>query len=237
MTKRIPIGTVIGELTILDGPISTNQGYTRYTCQCSCGSVRTYISTKIRTGKVKSCGHLSFTPEANAKKGRITHGYSRRTGRSREYNIWAGIKQRCCNPNNPAFENYGGRGITICDRWNTFETFFSDMGPAPPKTSIDRINNDKGYAPENCRWASSRLQRINQRRTNMTNGRRFTLERIEDVSGVSGMGRVAEGIEFHDKQVAISWFGTYHSTEIHPSIQQVEAIHGHQGKTIVVWLD
>lgn len=84
-----------------------------------------------------------------------------------EYYIWASIKKRCKNPKDPAYHNYGGRGITICEHWRTsFLNFFSDMGPRPPGMTLDRINNDGNYEPGNCRW-TDRITQMNNMRTNL----------------------------------------------------------------------
>lgn len=84
---------------------------------------------------------------------------------SRSYNSWRGMMQRCLNPNNEDWPNYGGRGITICPEWRTFVGFYRDMGDPPVGFSLDRIDSDQGYFPENCRWASITTQSRNQRRT------------------------------------------------------------------------
>lgn len=80
------------------------------------------------------------------------------------YQVWINMKQRCGNPNNGRYSDYGGRGITVCARWMVFENFMEDMGNPPPKHTLDRIDNDKGYSKENCRWASVSTQNKNSRR-------------------------------------------------------------------------
>ena len=79
------------------------------------------------------------------------------------YKIWEAMRSRCNNPKNPQYKNYGGRGITICKRWDNFALFLKDMGERPEGMSIDRINNNKGYSPKNCHWATSQQQRWNMR--------------------------------------------------------------------------
>lgn len=94
------------------------------------------------------------------KVGQVTHGM----WKSKEWNSWNHMKQRCLNPKHPRFLDYAGRGIKICDRWMDFENFFSDMGFSPsPKHSIDRIDNDGNYEPNNCRWATQEQQVSNRR--------------------------------------------------------------------------
>ena len=101
------------------------------------------------------------------------------------YNVWRSMRDRCMNPNFRQWDAYGGRGIKICERWNDFHAFASDMGPRPDGCSLDRIDNDGDYSPENCRWADRKTQQRNQRRAVYVDidGKRYRAIELAELSG------------------------------------------------------
>ena len=129
-----------------------------YRCkQPNCNKEFETIISRVKNNHTKSCGCLRKKCQGRDK----THGMTK----SSAYRIWCGIKKRCYNENNKDFLNYGGRGIKVCDRWKcSFENFYKDMWPRPStKHSIDRIEGDKDYAPDNCKWSTSKEQNCNRK--------------------------------------------------------------------------
>ena len=133
-------------------------------CLCDCGREKTIRWSSLKIGFTRSCGCLAS--EGVAKRN-FRHGDCTK-GVSREWTVWHMIHQRCENTNNKAYRWYGGRGITVCERWNTFENFLSDMGRRPgPKMQIDRIDNDGNYTAGNCKWSTPKENSNNRRPHNL----------------------------------------------------------------------
>lgn len=132
-----------------------------WSCHCDCGKQRAFKSDNLRRGLTRSCGCLR-TELLVCRS--VLHGHYTENYKSPTYQSWAAMIQRCENGNHNSFARYGGRGVSICERWrDDFKDFLQDMGPRQNGHTLDRIDNDRGYEPSNCRWATYRTQRLNQR--------------------------------------------------------------------------
>lgn len=153
MSKLIDIlGLRYGQLVVVSRSDRISKAGALWVCRCDCGGETVTTGTKLKSGHTRSCG-------CQQKKAiqalSTTHGMSNKT---RTYKTWKEMRRRCMNKNSTQYQWYGGRGISVCDRWNSYEAFLEDMGERPIGTTIDRINSDGNYEPGNCRWATSKQQ-------------------------------------------------------------------------------
>lgn len=156
--KRVSSGSVVGRLTVLEVVGKSKNGSRVWKCSCSCGGFVDVISSSLNSGLVQSCGCLY--DEVKGKQA-LTHGKHN----SREYRAWCAMKQRCYYEKHDFFKDYGGRGISVCESWkNSFEEFYEDMGECPKGYSLDRVDVEKDYCKDNCKWSSNSEQGFNTRK-------------------------------------------------------------------------
>lgn len=170
-------------------------------CTCDCGNSVEVRSGSLTSGNSTSCGCKQREHAATLGGAHPTHGHSRRGSLSPEYRAWRAMKSRCYWPPFIEFQNYGGRGIVVCDRWReSFETFLADIGPRPGKGwSLDRIDVNGNYEPSNCRWATAKEQASNTRvnRNVQIGGETMTVteasRRLQIVPRGTTASRISEG--------------------------------------------
>lgn len=170
-----------GRLIVIDYA-GTNKGrHALWKCKCDCGNIIITTGNNLRSGNTESCGCMA---SERLVRRNTKHGESQ----TRLYKIWRGMHTRCENKNRPDSKYYVMRGVTVCDEWNSYETFraWSMENGYNDSLSIDRIDNDKGYCPENCRWVTHKQQCNNRRNNIIVNycGKNLTLAEYSDAIGI-----------------------------------------------------
>lgn len=187
-------GQQFGRLTVLEQAAHRGKKV-RWLCRCECGNKSVVDGACLRSGNTKSCGCLDVE---RIRERSTTHGHTRGRVRTPEYKAWSDMWKRCRSRDKRYFADYLGRGIGVCERWQDYSNFFADMAPKPPGLSLGRIDNSKGYAPENCRWETQSQQMRNTRRNRIVTcqGVRMPLVEAVEKSGLSisrFYSRVSEG--------------------------------------------
>lgn len=142
-------------------------------CRCSCGAEKSILTQSLRLGQTKSCGCYRITVPDEHKRRVADANRKHGMAGTPEYSAWRAMRYRCTDPRCKAYPRYGGRGITVDPKWlDSFEAFFADMGTRPEGHSLERIDNDAGYSPSNCKWATRSEQNKNRRAFTINRKRR-----------------------------------------------------------------
>lgn len=172
-------GQQFGYLIVLGRAPNGKAGTAMFYCRCKCGRETIVRSGALKSGNTKSCGCLNkeLLSKLTTKRN-TTHGMAKRKNQTKAYRAWAHMKERCGNPKDRAYANYGGRGISVCKSWLTFENWYKDMGDPPSSQhTVERKDNNGDYEPGNCVWALKKQQANNTRVNRFLefNGQRKTI--------------------------------------------------------------
>lgn len=182
MSRSVDLeGMRFGRLSVI-GKTRSKSGRVAWLCKCDCGNESAPLTTDLTSGRTQSCGCLHRENVGNVFRKHGQYG-------TRLYKIWSNMIQRCTNPNHNYYSLYGAKGIAVCDAWMQFDAFYEwavKSGYAD-SLSIDRIDNDKGYSPDNCRWATPQEQTDNRRCSIYVsfNGERKTLKEWSNETGIA----------------------------------------------------
>jgi hypothetical protein len=157
-------GKVFARLTVVRRMLNSKSGSTRWLCMCQCGQQKVIVRYQLTRQQSCGCFQVERSKAIAKIMGDANALHLHAVNRTREYQSWLHMRQRCNNPKNHAYADYGGRGIKICEEWLAdFRNFLADMGNRPINTTLDRINVNGNYEPDNCRWASPKIQVHNRR--------------------------------------------------------------------------
>lgn len=172
-------GLKVNHLTVIERTDERRGSSVKWLCECVCGKKFTVTAHVLKAGKIKSCG--CKTKEI-LRAARMRHGQTY----SPEWNSWSSMLERCHSKSHKSYADYGGRGIRVPHRWMHFEYFLEDMGKRPKGTTLERIDNNKDYGPDNCRWATPKEQASNRRNSRVVehNGKSLTVCQWADLFGI-----------------------------------------------------
>jgi hypothetical protein len=154
------VGQKFGRLTVVGEAGRNKYSWVLWRCRCVCGNEATVSTARLRSGKTASCGCLAKEAQARTH---LTHGHARKAKPSRTYKSWQDMKYRCTNPSSTIYTWYGRAGVTVCERWQTFENFLADLGSCPPDKSLGRILDMGNYEPGNAFWQTDAEQGLARR--------------------------------------------------------------------------
>jgi len=166
-----------GSLLVTEAHGLNPRGASLWLCRCDCGQNHVANGAELRRGKTTSCGCMARMRVSAARK---THGLTK----TPTWKSWESMIARCGNPNNIGYANYGGRGISVCERWLSFENFVADMGMRPRGMSLDRLDSNKDYEPGNCKWSTTLEQNRNKRSTRLSMAKAAEIRRRNESDGV-----------------------------------------------------